>query len=75
MPVYTTWFVVLLVREGTKQREVRSPGSGNEAEAKKELDAVRAAMKAGEWVDLSWFSARADVIEAAYLDSSSIGFA
>ena len=75
MPVYTTWYVVLAIREGTKHREVRSPGSDTEADAQNELDSVRAAMKAGEWVDLPWFSARADVIEAAYLDSSSFGFA
>jgi hypothetical protein len=75
VPVFTTWFVVLVIREGSKQREVRSPGSSDEDEAKRELDVVRAAMKAGEWVDLPWFSARAEVIEAAYIDSSSVGFA
>ncbi len=53
----------------------RSPGSGSEEQAKGELDVVRAAMKAGEWVDLPWFSARAEVIEAVYLESSSVGFA
>lgn len=75
MPTYTTWFVVIAFREGTKIREIRSPGTSNEGDAKAELDLVRAAMKAGEWVDLPWFSARADAIDAAYLDSSSFGFA
>lgn len=75
MPTFTTWYVVLLIREGTKQREVRSPGTDSEEDAKKDLDLVRAAMKAGEWVDLPWFSARAETIDAAYLDSSSVGFA
>jgi hypothetical protein len=75
MPTYTTWYVVLVIRDGNRQREVRSSGTSDEAEAKKELDEVRAALKSGEWVDLSWFSARADVVEAAYLDSSSVGFA
>lgn len=73
MPVYTNWYLVIVVREGEKHREVRGPANGNEAAAKAQLDEVRAAMKASEWVDLSWFSARADVIDAAYLDSSSAG--
>lgn len=75
MPVFTTWYVVLSIAEGSKVREVRSPGTSDEAEAKSELDAARAAMKAGEWFDLPWFTARADTIQAAYLDSSSVGFA
>jgi hypothetical protein len=75
MASYTTWSVVINVREGTKHREVKGPGTNNKADAEADLDAVRASMKAGEWVDLPWFSARADVIEAAYLSSSSFGFA
>lgn len=74
MPTYTTWFVVLLVQLGTKEREVRSPGISERAEAERELDRVRAAMKDGGWVDLPWFSASADSITAAYLDKSSVGF-
>jgi hypothetical protein len=73
MPVYTTYYVVLVMRDGSKQREIRSPGTSDEDDARKELDTVREAMKAGEWVDLPWFSARADAIEAAYIDSASFG--
>lgn len=73
MPTYTTWFVVLLVKHGAKEREVKSPGVSDKFEAQKELDQVRAAMKAKEWVDLPWFSASAENITAAYLDSSSFG--
>jgi hypothetical protein len=74
MPTYTTWFVVLLVQLGAKEREVRSPGTSEKVDAERELDQVRAAMKGGGWVDLPWFSASADNIIAAYLDSSSVGF-
>lgn len=75
MPTFTNWYLVIVVREGSKHREVRGPSSADEAATKEELDIVRAAMKAGEWVDLPWFSARADVIDAAYIDSTSVGFA
>lgn len=73
MPTYTTWYVVLLVQLGAKEREVRSPGVRDKFDAQRELDQVRAAMKEGGWVDLPWFSANAENITAAYLDSSSFG--
>jgi hypothetical protein len=46
MPTYTTWFVVLLVRHGSKEREVRSPGVSDKFEAQKELDLLSANEKA-----------------------------
>jgi hypothetical protein len=45
-----------------------------ESEARSELDKVRAAMKGEEWIDLPWFTARPDAVDAAYLDSETSGF-
>jgi hypothetical protein len=74
MTIYTTWYIVLVVQQGRKDVEVRSPGTDEEFEAQKELDLVRKAMKEGDWIDLPWFTARADTVTAAYLDSTSVGF-
>lgn len=74
VPVYTTYQVVLLVRLGRKEEQVYGPGHDDKHEAEKELNLVRGAQKAEEWIDLPWFSAKAEAVTAAYIHESSIGF-
>jgi hypothetical protein len=75
MPTWTTWYVVITVREGAKTKEIKSDGTTSEEEAKAELDVIRTAMKQDDWIDLPWFTARAEIVQSAHLESSSVSIA
>jgi hypothetical protein len=75
MPTWTTWRVVVVLEVAGKEKQVHGPGHSDMGEAEKDLDAVRALLGSGDWINLPWLSANPKSVVAAYLDSTSVGFA
>jgi hypothetical protein len=74
MPVYTTWFVTVVLEVAGKERSVRGPERDTEEEVKADLKALQDLLGSGEWINLDWISANPKHVIGAHVDSSSIGF-
>lgn len=74
MPVYTTWFVTVVLEVAGKERSIQGPERDSEEETKADLKALQDLLGSGEWINLDWISANPKHVVAAHVDSSSIGF-
>jgi hypothetical protein len=74
MPVYSTWFVTVVLEVAGKEKSVEGPGRDTEDEAKTDLKELQDLLGSGDWINLEWISANPKNVVAAHVDSSSVGF-
>lgn len=74
MPIYTTWYVTVVLEVAGKERKIDGPGRNEESEAKADLNELRGLLGSGDWINLDWISANPKHVVAAYLDSTSAGW-
>lgn len=73
MPVYTSWYVTVILEVAGKERPVRGPSRRSEEEAQADLAALQEKLGSGEWINLVWISADPAHVVAAHVDSTSVG--
>jgi hypothetical protein len=74
MPVYTTWYVTVVLEVAGKEKSVRGPSRSTEDEVKADLKDLQDLLGSGDWINLDWISANPKHVIAAHIDSSSVGF-
>jgi|GEM_PF-2219724 len=73
MPIFTTWYVTVLLDVAGKQQTIQGPGRDSEEEVKADLKALQDLLGSGEWINLDWISANPKNVVAAHIDSTSAG--
>lgn len=73
MPVYTTWYVTVILEVAGKERSVEGPSRNSEEEVKADLKELQDLLGSGDWINLDWISANPKHVIAAHVDSSSVG--
>lgn len=73
MPVYTTWYVTVVLEVAGKEKSVRGPSRSTEDEVKADLKELQDLLGRGDWINLDWISANPKHVIAALVDSSSVG--
>lgn len=74
MPVYTTWYVTVVLEVAGKEKSVRGPSRSAEAEVKADLKDLQDLLGSGDWINLDWISANPKHVIAAHIASRSHGF-
>ena len=72
MPVFTNWYVTVVLDVAGKEKSVRGPSRKTEAEVKEDLKALQDLLGSGEWINLDWISANPKHVVAAHVDSTSM---
>jgi hypothetical protein len=73
MPVYTTWFVTVVLEVAGREKSVQGPGRSTREEAEADLKAIRDLLGTGEWINLDWITASPKHVVAAHIESTSVG--
>lgn len=73
MPVYTTWFVTVVLEVAGKEKSVQGPSRNTEDEVKQDLKELQELLGNANWINLEWISANPKHVIAAHVDSSSVG--
>jgi hypothetical protein len=73
MPVYTSWFVTVVLEVAGKEERIKGPKRTTEEEVKADLKDLQDQLGGGDWINLDWISANPTNVVAAVVDSSSVG--